>query len=233
MHIEGKILILLESCHLIRRKHTSVYYLKLCISNRGKTLLFRSQSINFSSWTIFNLITTSKPTNDTQGIFKQALVWLQALHVDVNILCKKSKPFIDSFQRYWWSTNPAIRLEERLFWSINWNSVYHFKEKNSSFRNQYLIKTFFNLTMSPRPIKVKVSVLAFFTVSMRNIYITWSLPEILMIKESCSLTGRQYFGQLTCEPEFSSTRGLHSKIENFFFHLRLLITSNEYIFQKL
>ena len=148
-------------------------------------------------------------------------------------LCKKSKPFIDSFQRYWWSTNPAIRLEERLFWSINWNSVYHFKEKNSSFRNQYLIKTFFNLTMSPRPIKVKVSVLAFFTVSMRNIYITWSLPEILMIKESCSLTGRQYFGQLTCEPEFSSTRGLHSKIENFFFHLRLLITSNEYIFQKL
>ena len=148
-------------------------------------------------------------------------------------LCKKSKPFIDSFQRYWWSTNPAIRLEERLFWSVNWNSVYHFKEKNSSFRNQYLIKTFFNLTMSPRPIKVKVSVLAFFTVSMRNIYITWSLPEILMIKESCSLTGRQYFGQLTCEPEFSSTRGLHSKIENFFFHLRLLITSNEYIFQKL
>ena len=85
-------------------------------------------------------------------------------------LCKKSKPFIDSFQRYWWSTNPAIRLEERLFWSINWNSVYHFKEKNSSFRNQYLIKTFFNLTMSPRPIKVSLSSCLFYRLHEKRLY---------------------------------------------------------------
>ena len=76
--------------------------------------------------------------------------------------CRKSKKSFDSFQRYCWSKNPVIWLNKRYTWP-------HPTKSGS-------LRCYLPLTNT----------------LIQKIYeINWFFPEILMIKKSCSLTGKE------------------------------------------
>lgn len=105
-----------ELCNQIGRKHISVDELKLCVLNWGITLLFHSKSINLSFWAISNLTIASrstKVTHDKSMVFKVSLPCLVLYWFSLEILMIKE-------------SNNTIG---RLFWSVNWNSMYLVKKK--------------------------------------------------------------------------------------------------------
>lgn len=66
---------------------------------------------------------------------------------------KKSETLIVSFQKYWWSKNPALFLDMNIFQSVTWNCVYYMDEKILLFTYKLINLSFsiiFYLTMSPR-----------------------------------------------------------------------------------
>ena len=87
--------------------------------------------------------------------FKVSLSWSISL-------CKKPKILVNSFHRYWLSQNPGMWFNGRLFWSFDWNSMYHVKGKKHLFKNNLPSWTIFNLVILPRPIKGTLASLGMF-----------------------------------------------------------------------
>ena len=60
--------------------------------------------------------------------------WAAALHAILPwwiSLYKKSKTLIISFQRSWWSKNPAILYDKSTFWPVTWNFMHYIGKKNA------------------------------------------------------------------------------------------------------
>ena len=92
---------------------------KLC----DKKTLF---SLEFNKSLILNYFCSSlRPTKSTPRMSRHVWVWLGTPgHTQLAAI------FL-SFQRYWWSTNSIILLNESTSWSVTWNTCIRLMRKKS------------------------------------------------------------------------------------------------------